>query len=120
MENSICPLPTGTHLCGDVADAGGRDVAVFAEGDLSRISKRGGTMLAPVQVCDARGIGVDEPTLFQVSLSRVCLHLEYMPGGSVTSKVSGVAPSCANVALLISGDLQDCMLITVALMPRCW
>jgi hypothetical protein len=77
-------------------------------------------MLAPMQVCDVQGIGVDELTLFQVSLSRVCLRLEYVPDSSVASKVSGVAPSCANVALLVSGDLRGCTLITVALMPRCW
>ena len=64
MENSTCLLPAGTHLYGDVADAGGRDVAVFAEGDLGGISKREGTMLAPMRVCDAQGIGVDEPTMF--------------------------------------------------------
>ncbi len=36
----------------DVASAGGRDIAVFAEGDFGGISKRGGTVPAPVQVCD--------------------------------------------------------------------
>jgi hypothetical protein len=40
LENSICPLPAGVHSHGDVADAGGRDVAVFAKGDLGGISKR--------------------------------------------------------------------------------
>jgi hypothetical protein len=40
--------------------------------------------------------------------------------GGGTSKVSSwVALGCANVVLLISGDLQDCTLITVALMLIC-
>ncbi len=41
LKNCTCLLPGGTHSDGDVADTGGRDVAVVAEGDLGGISKRG-------------------------------------------------------------------------------
>ena len=80
LENSTCPLPAGVHSNEDVAGAGGRDVAVFAEGDLGGISKRGGTVPAPMRVCDAQGSGVDEP---RVSLSNISPRLEYMSSGSV-------------------------------------
>jgi hypothetical protein len=48
LENSACPLPAGMILDEDAASAGGRDVAVFAEGDLGGISKRGGMVPAPM------------------------------------------------------------------------
>ena len=82
LENSACPLPAGVHSNEDVAGAGGRDVAVFAEGDLGGISKRGGTVPAPMRVCDAWGSGVDK---LRVSLLNISPHLKYMSGGSVTS-----------------------------------
>jgi hypothetical protein len=42
LENCACLLPSGMHSDGDVADAGGRDVAIVTEGNLDGISKRGG------------------------------------------------------------------------------
>ncbi len=39
--NCTCLLCSGVHSDGDAADAGGRDVAVVAEGNLDGISERG-------------------------------------------------------------------------------
>jgi hypothetical protein len=82
LENSACLLPAGVHSNEDAADAGGRDVAVFTEGDLGGISKREGTVLAPMRVCDVWGSGVNE---LRVSLSNISPHLEYVSGSSVAS-----------------------------------
>jgi hypothetical protein len=83
LENSGCLLPTSMHLNEDMASAGSRDVAVFAKGDLGGISKRGGTVPAPMQVCDAWGSGVDK---LRVSLLDISPHLEYISGGTVLDK----------------------------------
>ncbi len=41
LENCACLLPGGVHSDGDAANAGGRDVAIVAKGNLGGISKRG-------------------------------------------------------------------------------
>jgi len=71
--------------------------------------ERGGAVPAPMQVCDAQGFGVDEPTVFQVSLLNICLWLESVcrwPRCPVAEgQVHGFRPVGEVIAAVVEGYL---------------
>jgi hypothetical protein len=64
---------------------------------------------APMRVCDARGFGVDESAVFQVSLSNICLRLESVcrwPGCPVAEgQARGFGPVGEVIAAVVEGYL---------------